>query len=315
MYSLTYKKPREGDSMPVCLDGNRTLYLTDQTTEQEEDEKNFLRTLNWEQLLKDFEFPKMNMREQAKIISGLMRHIVKRIPPIDDDLSRLYFFIVDEINSGRIKKQIISDNVLQVLPSDDQNMRCVRIMGQSGSGKSYWCAGYARQYHQMFPERDIYYFSFIVDEDPAYEGIPISKIPLNRQLIESEPEPDIRQFEKSLVIFDDAENCNDKVLIRYIDSLRDRMHTMGRKLKINVLECQHLTTNFKASRISLLESSCYVIFPNGSSRRNLKYLLENYTNLPEEKVKHILGIRGSRWVYIKKSVPPMVISEHSCELV
>jgi hypothetical protein len=116
MYSLTYKKPREGDSMPVCLDGNRTLYLTDQTTEQEEDEKNFLRTLNWEQLLKDFEFPKMNMREQAKIISGLMRHIVKRIPPIDDDLSRLYFFIVDEINSGRIKKQIISDNVLNMYP-------------------------------------------------------------------------------------------------------------------------------------------------------------------------------------------------------
>jgi hypothetical protein len=315
MYSLTYKKPREGESMPVCLDGSRTLYLTDQTTEQEEDEKNFLRTLDWDKLLTDFDFPKMNVRERAKVISGITRHVVKRIPPIDEDLSRLYFYIVDEITSGRIKKQIISDNVLQVLPSDDQNMRCVRVMGMSGSGKSYWCAGYARQYHQMFPDRDIYLFSFIVDEDPAFEGIPIIKIPLNRQLIEQCPEQDIREFEKSLVIFDDAENCNDKMLLKYIDSLRDRMHTMGRKLRINVLECQHLTTNFKASRISLLESSAFVIFPSGSSRRNLKYLLENYTNLPEEKVKHILGIRGSRWVYVKKSMPPMIISEHSCELV
>lgn len=317
MYSLTYKRPRDDENaQAIVQDGSRTLYLTDHTTEQEEDEKTFLRTINWEKLFNDFGLPKMNVRERAKVITGIMRHIVKRIPPLEEDMAKVYHFIVDEISSGRIKRQIISDHTLQVLPSDDQNSRCIRIMGQSGSGKSYWCAGYAREYHRMFPERDIYVFSFILDPDPAYEGIPIIKIPLNRQLVEECPEQDIREFEKSLVIYDDAENCNDRVLLKYIDSLRDRMHTMGRKLKINVLECQHLTTNFKASRISLLESSAYVIFPNGSSRRNLKYLLENYTNLSEEKVKHILNMRGTRWIYVKKGgIPPMIVSEHSCELV
>jgi hypothetical protein len=316
MYSLTYKRPRDDENaQAVVQDGSRTLYLTDHTTEQEEDEKNFLKTINWEKLFNDFEFPKMNVRERAKMITGIMRHIVRRIPPLEEDLSKVYHFIVDEISSGRIKRQIISDNTLQVLPNDDQNSRCIRLMGQSGQGKSVWCGNYARNYHRIFPERDIYVFSFILDPDPAYEGIPIIKIPLNRQLVEECPEQDIREFEKSLVIFDDAENCNDKVLLKYIDSLRDRMHTMGRKLKINVLHCEHLTCNFKASRISLLESSAYVIFPSGSSRRNLKYLLDNYTNLSEEKVKHILNIRGSRWVFIRKSIPGMIISEHSCELV
>lgn len=317
MYSLTYKKIKEGESQPIVRDGMRTLYITDQSTDQEDDEKNFLRTIDWDKLFRDFEMPKMNVREKSKIVSNIIRHIVKRIPPIEEDLAAIYNFIVEEIRNGNIKKQILSDNTLEVLPSinDDQNSRCVRIMGQSGSGKSYWCANYARNYHAMFPERDIYVFSFIQDPDPAYEGIPIVKIPLTRQLVEEDPEPDIRQFEKSLLIFDDAENSNDKVLLRYIDSLRDRCHTMGRKLKIGMLHCEHLTTNFKASRISLLESGAYVIFPNGSSRRNLKYLLENYTNLQPEKVSHILNMRGTRWIYIKKSVPPMIVTEHSVELI
>jgi hypothetical protein len=246
-----------------------------------------------------------------------MRHILKRIPPIEEELQRVYNFIVEELRTGNIRRQILSDNTLELLPSptDDQNMRCIRVMAMSGAGKSYWTATYARNYHSMFPDRDIYLFSFIQDPDPAFEGIPVIKIPLTRALIEEDPEPDLRQFEKSCVIFDDAEASVDKMLLKYLDALKDRILTMGRKLKISCIECTHLTTNFKQSRISLLESGVFVIFPNGSSRRNLKYLLENYTNLSSDKVSHILNIRGTRWVAIKKSVPPMIVTEHSVELI
>jgi hypothetical protein len=317
MYSLTYKKGKEGENIPVVKDGMRTLYITNGETDREDDEKNFLRTLDWEKLFRDFDISANNVRERAKVSSTIMRHIIKRIPPIEDDLARVYNFIVEEMRNGNIKKQILSDNTLEVLPSptDDQNMRCLRVMAMSGAGKSYWTAAYARNYHNMFPERDIYLFSFIVDPDPAFEGIPVIKIPLTRALIEQDPEPDLRQFEKSLVIFDDAEASVDKILLKYLDALKDRILTMGRKLKISCIECTHLTTNFKQSRISLLESGAFVIFPNGSSRRNLKYLLENYTNLSPDKISHILNIRGSRWVCIKKSVPSMIVTEHSVELI
>lgn len=317
MYSLTYKKGKEGENIPVVKDGMRTLYLTNGETDREDDEKNFLRTLDWEKLFRDFEIPANNIRERAKVSSTIMRHIIKRIPPIEEDLARVYNFIVEEMRNGNIKRQILSDNTLEVLPSptDDQNMRCLRVMAMSGAGKSYWTAAYARNYHNMFQDRDIYLFSFIVDPDPAFEGIPVIKIPLTRALIEQDPEPDLRQFEKSLVIFDDAEASVDKVLLKYLDALKDRILTMGRKLKISCIECTHLTTNFKQSRISLLESGAFILFPSGSSRRNIKYLLENYTNLSPDKISHILNIRGSRWVCIKKSVPSMIVTEHSVELI
>lgn len=317
MYSLTYKKNKEGDSVPIVRDGMRTLYVTDQATEKEDDEKNFLRTLDWDKLFRDFEMGPMNVRERAKATSNLMRHIVKRVPPLEEDMSRVYNFIVEEMRNGNIKKQILSDNTLELLPSptDDQNMRCIRIMAMSGAGKSYWTSTYARNYHAMFPERDIYLFSFIQDPDPAFEGLPIIKIPLTRALIEQDPEPDLRQFEKSLVLFDDAEASVDKILLKYLEALKDRILTMGRKLCISCIECTHLTTNFRQSRVSLLESGIFVIFPNGSSRRNLLYLLSNYTNLSPDKINHILNIRGSRWVAVKKSMPSMIITEHSVELI
>jgi hypothetical protein len=317
MYSLTYKKNKDENSVPIVRDGMRTLYVTDQQTEKEDDEKNFLRTLDWDKLFRDFELGPMNVRERAKATSNLMRHIVKRVPPIEEDLAQIYNFIVEEIRNGNIKKQILSDNTLEILPSptDDQNMRCTRVAAMSGAGKSYWTAAFCRNYHAMFPERDIYLFSFIQDPDPAFEGLPIIKIPLTRQLIEQDPEPDLRQFEKSLVIFDDAEASVDKVLLKYLEALKDRILCMGRKLKISCIECTHLTTNFKQSRVSLLESGIFVIFPNGSSRRNLHYLLSNYTNLSPDKISHVLNIRGSRWVAVKKSMPSMIITEHSVELI
>jgi hypothetical protein len=246
-----------------------------------------------------------------------MKHIIKRIPPIQEDLARVYNFIVEEMRNGNIKKQILSDNTLEVLPSptDDQASRVIRLMGMSGSGKSHWAGMYARHYREIFPNRDIYLFSFINEPDPVFEGLNVIKVPLTRQLMEEDPEPELAQFKDSLIIWDDAEASVDKVLLKYLDALKNRILCMGRKLHIGLCEATHLTCNHSASRVSLYESGAYVIFPAGSSRRNLLYLLQNYTNLSPEKISHILSIRGSRWIYIKKSVPSMIVTEHSVELI
>jgi len=177
---------------------------------------------------------------------------------------------------------------LKFQPIPDKNVeRSIRyVTGASGSGKSYWTKNYAEEYHRIFPKRDVYMISSLRD-DPS-----IDKLKYIKRLKIHEPafiNDDIQagDFKDSLVIFDDTDCLQNKVLKKKIDAILNAILETGRHFNTEVVYTSHLACNGLDTRRILNECKSVTIFPNGLGGKAMKYLLDNYFGLDKEQIKKI----------------------------
>ena len=196
----------------------------------------------------------------------------------------------------------MNSSVFPLPTFEEDSSDSIYISGPRRSGKSTWIANFIREYHRKYPKNNVIILSACKD-DPAFGQIPYLKRIDPDELIEDPL--DLEELGKSLIIFDDYENFS-KEVNEVVANLRNEILNNGRKLRISIIIAQHITFDYRRTRVQLFECESYVIFPKSGNINMLNRLFNTYLGLPKDKVKKIMEF-PSRWVFIKKSYPKYAI--------
>jgi len=230
--------------------------------------------------------------------------------------------LVGESNIGKaLYERIIADeskdssitlpddgSTFQIIPSPDPTKREIfYVAGASGSGKSYMAKGIAEMYHKFFPNRPIYLISKLEYDETLDTMNPKPKRIKIQSLIDDYPS--INEFADSLTIFDDYDTFTgdaDKVVHKLIDDLC----ITGRHVNCSLILASHYLTNYKKTRLCILETTHIVVYPMATSFHALGYLLKTHVGLTKDDVRDLKKM--GRWVCIHKNYPQWLIaSQHA----
>lgn len=203
----------------------------------------------------------------------------------------------------------------QFEPIFDQSARQVYyIAGKSNSGKSTFAGKLAKKFKVQYPGKPIYIFSML-DHDPALEGFGAYRIKIDQNLVDNPIDIQAELKGGSLVIFDDItpDTFTDAKLNKEIQTLKIKILEYGRKNNINCIITSHLINpnDRKFGRIIMNELTKLVIFPNGSSKHHLQYVLTNYLGYTKNQSEKIMKLE-SRWVLISNTMPEYILAEKQC---
>ena len=193
----------------------------------------------------------------------------------------------------------------------------IYISGASGSGKSTWAAQYARSYQESNKKSKIIIFS-AVKSDPAFEGVKLQRVVFD-DLVDKDGDIDessitLNDLKNSLTIFDDVDVISGRALRRYIQDLRDQCLQHGRHDNINMICTSHQLTNYKETRILLMESTKVVFFPSSGGSAQIKRFLKSYGELDKKQIQEVFQIK-SRWVMLNKAAPRYILHAGGCYLL
>lgn len=205
---------------------------------------------------------------------------------------------------------------------DPSTRRIIYVCGPSGSGKSWFAATTAANFHDTMPSTPIYIFSKLHSDiafsDLENRGI-IKRIIINDKLYEHpiDIRKDVNATNGALFIFDDIDTFTDKKIKESLNNLKSDILELGRHQKIFMIYCSHLINPKKESSSTqtiLNEMSALVFFPGSGSYRQVKYALEEYWGLTTKQVDVLWNPPGddTRWVLIHKPRPQYVLTESRC---
>lgn len=294
---------------------DQIIYITDEKDEPErevEDEADVFDILDDDDF-KQSNYKNYSMKEKFLIAQSLIdanedenKKNQKYLKDLHEDDKQLFLKLADMQDklTFRLKKEFeLSSGIMIPLP--DENSERIYIAGKSGSGKSFLTAVYAREYHDLFPKRKIYIFTKH-EKERAYKNIPHVEITCDDDMVKDEI--DVKQFKKSLVIFDDCDHIQDKKISVNIKRFNNDLITTGRKYDIHTITLQHQLMDYKETR-NLLNEANKVIFFNSASNYHVTRYLKVYVGLDPQQIKKITSLK-SRWTMISLSIPTYVLHEH-----
>jgi hypothetical protein len=196
----------------------------------------------------------------------------------------------------------LNDNYnFQVIPNIDAERSTIYICGMAGSGKSYFIAGWLKEYSKIYPNNPIYIFSEKQEDKQLDEIKNVSRVKISPELSEL----DYLEFSNSCCVFDDIDSI-DKPQRKIVNAIRDKVLKLGRSAKISVVCSNHSPTDGLDTKTLLNEAQMIVFFLNNWNR-SLKYLVQNYLGMTKEDIKKAKK-NNSRWTcYCKQSYPNVVI--------
>lgn len=192
---------------------------------------------------------------------------------------------------------------IQHMPHRSNERQILYITGASGSGKSYYVNKYGNEYRKKFKNNPIYLFSSVQDDTslkiPDLKKIKLDENFLNADLTASD-------FKDSLIIFDDTDVINNKLILKKVNLILDTLLQTGRHHGTSVIYTSHTACNGAQTKVILNEAHSVTIYPSGLGGRSLKYLLDQYFGLDKEQIRKIKRL-PSRWVSILKTYPMVVL--------
>jgi hypothetical protein len=256
--------------------------------------------------------PKKHFKEIALVVEKTEDFEKKIIPKSLITVSENDNESDDFLNENKCsKKELPKKYQFQLVPDRTKERDIIYITGQSGSGKSYFTAQYCIQYKRIYPKNNIYLISSL-NEDETLEKLNkikddfIIRINITPALITDQI--NAKDFENSLVIFDDFECLKDKKLKDYVCSVRDEILETGRHHKTSMICTYHLPTNSHDTRRIINEAHSVVFFPHVSNFK-IKNLLENYLGLHKDFLQWTKK-KKSRWACIIRGFPNMFMNEN-----
>jgi hypothetical protein len=254
----------------------------------------------------DESYPNLSSGQKENIINS----VKTQTEPTDPKLERIYYFVLDKMKHNQAKYTVPSGKTLQVLP-DFSRIEKLYICGISGAGKSTFSAEFVKQYLKHYKDNEFYILSTVDDDEPLDKLSPI-RVDLNSML--EDPISIKDELHNSIVLFDDTSTISNTIVRKACTNLLDSCLEIGRHYNVTVINTSHIILDYKASRKMLNEATGVVIFCKvGSNIQNVKYL-ENYAGLDKFAIKKILNL-PSRWVYIRRTPPQMVIFDKGCYLL
>jgi nucleoside-triphosphatase THEP1 len=197
----------------------------------------------------------------------------------------------------------LTTGMFQLIPDKNKDRVTMYVTGSAGSGKSYFVAKYCIEYHNTFPDNEIYLISEN-DEDKVFDDLAYIK----RVIIDDlHTDPlDWKEFKDCLIVFDDIDSIKNK-LGKTINELRDKVLKNSRKFHVSVISTAHNSTGLDLK--SVLNESQIIVFFLSNYSRGLKYLLENYIGMSRKGVDKLRKLTDSRWTAIIKNYPNVLLQE------
>lgn len=320
---LSFKKVNE-KSFPIAKvnngknDGN-VIYFNEAGTGDNELDYNIKLNTMINEIMnsnKHFSDMKNSKRKEAKL--RMREHLMKEIPPLDDDMRAKYNNIKDDIIKKGNTELFIRDGELQ--PIATKKRQVMYVTAPSGAGKSYFINQYAESYHDLFPKNKMYLFCGITQTDDDKKKDELHK---NKNIIDMEINEDIledpitpAELNNSLTIFDDTMAIRNPKINKELNEslLKDLMET-GRHDDIHLAISNHLINEYKKTKAIMNESTHMVFFLNGGNIYAITYCLKNYLGFDRHQIKKLLALR-TRWVMIIKQTCPMtVLYQYGCYIL
>lgn len=257
--------------------------------------------------------------EIKKMGKGLNKQSFKKLTksiglnklPSDDKLKSIYKKAQKKVKEKSEKEIYIEDG--QVYPIPSEKSERIYICGPTGSGKSFFISQYIKLFQKKYPKMKIYIFSD-VDSDEALDKFKnIVRVKLDESIVEKPIEAS--EFQTgSLIIFDDIDSIIDKKILQAVETLRDHILKRGRHENLYCLVSNHLSTDYKRTRVILNECSAVVVYPKSGSSSGISYLLSKYCGMNKDQINKVFSL-NSRWVYINKNYPLYTVFNHGAYLI
>lgn len=195
----------------------------------------------------------------------------------------------------------------QLTINKKQERQVFYIVGQSGSGKSYFVKQMLQEYIRAYPSRPIFLFSSL-GEDETLNSLEtkIQRIDLTPDFLADDIQP--IEFQDSCVVFDDTDCISDKVMRKKVISIQNQLLETGRHYNTTIFFTNHIANQGHDTKRILNESQALTFFPSTMQDRTCKYLLNSTMGLSNKQIDKIRKI-PSRAITILKSYPPVLISE------
>jgi hypothetical protein len=228
---------------------------------------------------------------------------------------RLFGKEILKVQAGKFPFINIRDGVMIPIPikknAKEEKRENIFITGPEGSGKSTWAANYSKEFKKLYPNSKLFIFSKVKSDKPLDDLNPI-RININEELIDNPMTTNEFPYD-SLVIFDDIDTIANEKLRKEVVKLRDRLLEDGRHRGIFVLSLTHNPTCGKDTKMSLLESSSIVMFPQGGDSYHMERVLKAYLSYMPKNIKSILNL-NTRWIQCHKRFPRFILHEKGCFL-
>jgi hypothetical protein len=201
----------------------------------------------------------------------------------------------------------------QQIPNKNTEREVLYISAMSGSGKSYYCAEYVKQYKKSFPKRDIFLFSSI-DDDKCLDSIKgikrikIKSVDFMNMALEA------KDFENSCCIFDDVDVLTDKHIKKKVFSILDSLLQTGRHFGATVIFTSHNACSGLQTKVILNEATSITIFPSTSGNKALNYLCDTYIGLDKKQISSLKKIKGRFMTFIR-AYPRCIFTEQTAYLI
>jgi len=298
-FILSTEKQR-GNKYPICKlrtrETNKYIYYVED------------RKIN-EDLVRDLinEYYPLIKDEEKKIV---LDSVLNQTEPTDLKLEKIYYNILEKLKHRQARYIVPKGKKIQVLP-DYSRIEKLYVCGVSGAGKSTFCSEWIKEYLKHYKDNEFYLLSG-VDEDKPLDALEPIRVEIPNLLTDPLSLPD--ELQNSVVMFDDTATLSNPQLRKVCINLLEDCIETGRHYNITTLNTSHMCLDYRNSRKILNEATGVCLFCKaGSNIQNKKYM-ELYGGLDKDQITKILNL-PSRWVYIKRTPPQMVVYEKGCYLI
>lgn len=198
------------------------------------------------------------------------------------------------------------------MPDIGSGREVISFIGMSGSGKSYLCNQYVKGYQRMYPLNPVYIFSKLDKDESLDDGIKAQRLACDNAEDLKENPYDSNNFKDCLVIFDDCSSL-DKACRDVIQKLQDSLLETGRHNRVSIAVCTHDAFSGRETKILKNEAHTTVIYPQSCAPSKAKTYLIDTFGLDKKQADTVFKL-PSRWICVRRSYPPLVLTENVCYL-
>ena len=212
------------------------------------------------------------------------------------------------VEEGKTYIKLKGDATFQHLPDKTRERDVLYVSAPSGSGKSHYTREFIKQYHKMYPKRDVYVFSSL-DSDTTLDTLKyLKRIKIkSAEFLETDLTCD--DFKDALAVFDDTDCLSDKNIKKKVNTVLNMLLETGRHTNTSIIYTSHLANAGVDTKRILNESTSVTIFPVNMGNRSLKYLLETSFGFDRHETESCRHIEG-RYLTIFKSYPQVLMTEN-----
>lgn len=202
------------------------------------------------------------------------------------------------------------DHDFQPIFDNHAKRETIYVCGPNQAGKSTFVCNYLVTWIKTHPNWPIHLFSKL-DEDDVLSKVE-DKI-IREDANDLDDEPDIEDYNNSMVIFDDVDQFPRDVQ-KNILKLIEEVLCNGAHFNINIIITNHLLSDYKKTRTILNECKMIVMFPKSGCSHQVDHILSNYIGVSKSQIPEIKNNKG-RWVAVVKDYPVCFIYPHGVSLL